>query len=46
MAACFIENSLSATEQEELGHYLYQLMLVDDVQANDVTTVTPRSNFK
>jgi hypothetical protein len=43
---CFIENSLSATEQEELGHYLYQLMLVDDVQANDVTTVTPRRNFK
>ena len=38
----FIENSLSTTEQEELGHYLYQLMLVDDVPITDLTTVTPR----
>ena len=42
----FIPGSLTATEQEELGHYLYKLMLVDSVPPGDTTTPTPRRNFK
>ena len=42
----FIPGSLTVTEQEELGHYLYKLMLVDSVPTGDVTTPTPRRNFK
>jgi len=42
----FITGSLTATEQEELGHYVYKLMLVDSVQPGDTATPTPRRNFK
>ena len=42
----FIAGSLTPTEQEELGHYVYKLMLVDSVQPGDTATPTPRRNFK
>ena len=42
----FIHGSLTTSEQEELGDYVYKIMLVDSMPTGDITKPTPRRNFK